>query len=205
MAAVTHDASGAGTARDPDGSREATDLREAGSEPGDGAPGDEPGGGAPGDGAPGDEPGDEPGGGLRIGDAAARAGLSTRTLRYYEELGLLMPSSYTAGGERRYGLADLDRLARIVELREILGMNLEEIKGFLDTETRLDEAREAYRARRGVETRAARAQRRELLDEILRLNESLADQLAVKLSRMEAFRARLLASAERCRELLAEL
>jgi DNA-binding transcriptional MerR regulator len=192
MAAVTHDASGAGTTRDPGEPREATDLREAGSEPG---------GGAPGDGAP----GDEPGGGLRIGDAAARAGLSTRTLRYYEELGLLMPSSYTAGGERRYGLADLDRLARIVELREILGMNLEEIKGFLDTEKRLDEAREAYRARRGVETRAARAQRRELLDEILRLNESLAEQLAVKLSRMEAFRARLLASAERCRELLAEL
>ena len=196
MAAVTHDASRTGATRDPGEPREATDLREAGSEPGGEDPGGDPGG---------EVPGDEAGGGLRIGDAAARAGLSTRTLRYYEELGLLMPSSYTAGGERRYGLADLDRLARIVELREILGMNLEEIKGFLDTETRLDEAREAYRARRGVETRAARAQRRELLDEILRLNESLADQLAVKLSRMEAFRARLLASAERCRELLAEL
>ena len=38
--------------------------------------------------------------GIRISDAATRAGVSARTLRYYEELGLLTPSLYTAGGER---------------------------------------------------------------------------------------------------------
>ena len=143
--------------------------------------------------------------GLRIGDAAARAGLSARTLRYYEELGLLTPSGYTAGGERRYREPDLHRLGRIVELRDVLGMNLDEIRGFLETETRLDEVRDAYRARKGVQTEAARAQQRELLEEILRLNESLAEQLTAKLARMEAFRSSLLASAARCRELLAEL
>jgi MerR family transcriptional regulator, repressor of the yfmOP operon len=142
---------------------------------------------------------------LRIGDAAARVGLSPRTLRYYEELGLLTPSGHTAGGERRYGPADLERLERIVELRDVLGMNLDEVKGFLDTETQLDRVRQEYRARKADETPSALAQRRELLEEILRLSESLADRLAAKIERMQAFRATLLKRADRCRELLSEL
>ncbi|MGO9456544.1 MAG: MerR family transcriptional regulator [Acidimicrobiales bacterium] len=143
--------------------------------------------------------------GLRISDAAARAGVSARTLRYYEELGLLAPSGYTAGGERRYRQEDLVRLDRILELREVLGMNLEEIKEFLDSETRLEEVREAYRARKELETTVARAQQRALLEEALALNEALAEQVGAKLSRMDDFRNRLLASARRCRDLLEEL
>jgi DNA-binding transcriptional MerR regulator len=142
---------------------------------------------------------------LRIGDAAARAGVSPRTLRYYEELGLLRPSGHTAGGERRYRASDLAALDRILELREVLGMNLEEIKSFLNTENRLAEVREAYRAKRQVATKTARAQQRLLLGEALTLNESLAEQLNAKLARMDAFRAKLVANAARCRELLAEL
>ena len=76
--------------------------------------------------------------GIRISDAATRAGVSARTLRYYEELGLLTPSLYTAGGERRYTTDDLAHLQRILELREVLGMNLDEIREFLALETRLD-------------------------------------------------------------------
>jgi DNA-binding transcriptional MerR regulator len=142
---------------------------------------------------------------LRISDAAARAGVSARTLRYYDELGLLSPSDYTAGGERRYRESDLVQLRRILELREALGMNLEEIKEFLESEQRLDEVRAAYRAKREVNTKAARLQQRELLEEALRLNESLKEQLDAKLTRMDGFRATLAQNAERCRQLLAEL
>jgi DNA-binding transcriptional MerR regulator len=142
---------------------------------------------------------------LRISGAAARAGVSARTLRYYDELGLLSPSDYTAGGERRYRESDLVQLRRILELREALGMNLEEIKEFLDSEQRLDEVRAAYRAKREVNTKAARLQQRELLEEALRLNESLKEQLDAKLTRMDGFRATLAQNAERCRQLLAEL
>ncbi len=150
------------------------------------------------------DPGDaEPS--LRIGDAAARAGVSARTLRYYEELGLLHPSGHTAGGERRYRASDLTALERILELREVLGMNLEEIRAFLNSENRLAEVREAYRAKRDVTTKAARAQQRALLQEALELNESLVEQLNAKLARMDAFRAKLDANAARCRELLAQL
>lgn len=147
----------------------------------------------------------EGGAGLRISDAAALAGVSTRTLRYYEELGLLTPSDYTAGGERRYSQGDIARLDRILELRDVLGMNLDEIKSFLESDTRLDKVREAYRAKKGVGTEAARAQQKVLLEEALALNQSLAEQVATKLARMDAFRARLADSAQRCRELLGEL
>lgn len=147
--------------------------------------------------------GSEPG--LRISDAASRVGVSARTLRYYDELGLLCPSQYTAGGERRYRESDLVQLQRILELREALGMNLEEIKGFLESEQRLDEVRAAYRAEQEVDTAAARRQRKALLEEALALNESLKEQLNAKLARMDAFRATLARNADRCRELLAEL
>jgi DNA-binding transcriptional MerR regulator len=142
--------------------------------------------------------------GIRIGDAATRAGVSARTLRYYEELGLLAPSLYTAGGERRYTDEDIAHLERILELREVLGMNLDEIKEFLSFESRLDELRATYRATKGVGTKKARAEQKATLEEALELNETLAQQLSVKLARMDAFRAKLARDAQRCRELLAE-
>jgi DNA-binding transcriptional MerR regulator len=143
--------------------------------------------------------------GIRISDAATRAGVSARTLRYYEELGLLTPSLYTPGGERRYTSEDLAHLQRILELREVLGMNLDEIKEFLSLESRLDELRFTYRATKGVPTRKARAEQKAMLEEALVLNESLAEQIGTKLARMDAFRAKLAAAADRCRELLSEL
>ncbi len=156
------------------------------------------------DAAPGPAQGDDSEPGLRISDAASRVGVSARTLRYYDELGLLSPSQYTAGGERRYRHTDLVQLQRILELREALGMNLEEIKEFLESEQRLDEVRAAYRAEQEVDTKAARRQRKALLEEALALNESLKEQLNAKLARMDAFRATLARNADRCRELLAE-
>ena len=143
--------------------------------------------------------------GIRISDAAATAGVSARTLRYYEELGLLTPSLYTSGGERRYTQDDLTQLNRILELREVLGMNLEEIKEFQTLESRLDELRASYRATKGSTTKKARAEQKATLREALELNESLAEQLNAKLARMDTFRAKLAGDAAKCRDLLSEL
>ena len=143
--------------------------------------------------------------GIRISDAATRAGVSARTLRYYEELGLLTPSLYTAGGERRYTNDDLDHLQRILELRQVLGMNLDEIREFLALETRLDQLRASYRAAKGATTKKARAEQKATLQEAMVLNESLAQQITAKLARMDGFRTKLLHDAQRCRELLDEL
>ena len=142
---------------------------------------------------------------LTIGELARRTRLAPSALRYYEELGLLTPSLYTAGGERRYTTEDLDHLNRVLELRQVLGMNLDEIREFLALETRLDELRASYRAAKGATTKKARAEQRATLQEAMVLNESLAQQITAKLARMDGFRTKLLHDAQRCRELLDEL
>ena len=60
---------------------------------------------------------------LGIGAAAERAGVSERALRYYQQLGLLVPAC-TPGGLRRYSEDDLARVARIRELQALLGLDL---------------------------------------------------------------------------------
>jgi DNA-binding transcriptional MerR regulator len=69
---------------------------------------------------------------LKIGEFARRAGVSLRTLRYYEELGLLQPTSRTRGKFRCYREGDLHRLRLIQSLQE-LGLRLERIGRLLDT------------------------------------------------------------------------
>ena len=68
---------------------------------------------------------------LKIGEVSRRTGLTTRTLRYYEEIGLLVPSGRLAGGHRVYTTDDLTRLYRICLLRQ-LGTPLAAIAGGLE-------------------------------------------------------------------------
>lgn len=63
---------------------------------------------------------------MRIGQLADRAGVTPRTIRYYESLGLLGPNSREGAGFRYYTEAELSRLQKINELKE-LGFTLEEI------------------------------------------------------------------------------
>jgi MerR family transcriptional regulator, thiopeptide resistance regulator len=71
----------------------------------------------------------------RIGQVSARTGLTARTLRYYEELGLLRPSARLASGHRVYASEDLRRLYRVSLLRQ-LGLPLSEIAAELDNSSR---------------------------------------------------------------------
>lgn len=66
-----------------------------------------------------------------VGELAGSAGLTVRTLHYYDEIGLLPPSRRDGAGHRRYTSADVRRLHRIVALRG-LGMSLPEIAGVID-------------------------------------------------------------------------
>ncbi|WP_029420010.1 MerR family transcriptional regulator [Alicyclobacillus macrosporangiidus] len=67
----------------------------------------------------------------RVGEVADLTGLSVRTLHYYEEMGLLVPSDRTETGHRRYTEADLARLQQILSLKSI-GFSLEEIRDCLN-------------------------------------------------------------------------
>ena len=64
---------------------------------------------------------------LRVGDLAARTGLSIRTLHHYDAIGLLSPSRRSKSGHRLYGRRDILRLQQIMSLRQI-GLSLEEIR-----------------------------------------------------------------------------
>jgi MerR family transcriptional regulator, repressor of the yfmOP operon len=78
----------------------------------------------------------------RIGDVAERVGVTTRTIRYYEELGLLgTASARTKGAHRLYSEADIARLEELIRLRDLLGLTLEELVALAEAE----EAREALR------------------------------------------------------------
>jgi DNA-binding transcriptional MerR regulator len=64
----------------------------------------------------------------RIGEVAERVGVTTRTIRYYEELGLLgCDTGRPKGAHRLYSDADISRLQELIRLRDLLGLTLEEL------------------------------------------------------------------------------
>ncbi len=135
---------------------------------------------------------------LGIGAAAAQAGVSERALRYYQQLGLLVPACTTPGGLRRYSADDLARVARIRELQTLLGLNLDEIALVLSNEDRMAQIRRAYR-----DERTSDDERRRLTRECLTLLESLRETVEAKRTALESFLADLDARIGRARDLLA--
>lgn len=68
---------------------------------------------------------------MQIGEVAERTGLSLRTIRYYEEMGLIHPSARSRGGFRLYSEADVARLRVIMSMKP-LDFSLEEMRQLLD-------------------------------------------------------------------------
>jgi DNA-binding transcriptional MerR regulator len=135
---------------------------------------------------------------LGIGAAAARAGVSERALRYYQQLGLIVPACTTPGGLRRYSPEDIARVERIRELQALLGLNLDEIAIVLRTEDRMAQIRRTYH-----DERTSDAERRRLTRECVALQESLRATVEAKLAALTSFRADLDARIRRANELLA--
>jgi len=73
---------------------------------------------------------------LRIGEVAELTGTTPRTIRYYEEIGLLPEATDRVSGKRRlYTRADVDRLAELIRLRDLLGLSLDDLKRLVEAET----------------------------------------------------------------------
>lgn len=71
---------------------------------------------------------------LRIGEIAERSGVTPRTIRYYEELGLLPRTEREQGKHRVYTEADVERLCELKRLRDLLGLSLEELRSMITAE-----------------------------------------------------------------------
>ncbi|MCY4435938.1 MAG: MerR family transcriptional regulator [Chloroflexi bacterium] len=90
---------------------------------------------------------------LQIGEVAEQLGLTPRTLRYYEEIGLLAPPSRMEGGFRLYSAADIDRLENIVQLKRLLGFSLREIKQVVEAMESLKLLRQESKQASDLETK----------------------------------------------------
>jgi DNA-binding transcriptional MerR regulator len=116
----------------------------------------------------------------QIGDVTDRVGLSLRTVRYYEEVGLVVPSDRTAGGFRLYTEDDIERLIMAKELKP-LGFSLEEVRTVLDLVTTAEADRDLTAAQRTTLAQfAALASERY---EKLRAQLAAADRVARRVAR----------------------
>jgi MerR family copper efflux transcriptional regulator len=114
---------------------------------------------------------------MHIGAVAERTGLSLRTLRHYDDVGLLRPSGRTDGGFRLYTERDVDRLL-VVRRMKPLGFTLEEMRELLDLVDRVEgdgsrdddaRARLAEYVTRAEERRADLARKVDMADEFIDL------------------------------------
>ena len=94
----------------------------------------------------------------QIGEVAERTGVTQRTLRFYEERGLISPTDRLEGGFRLYSRHDIERVALIKKLQELLGLSLAEIKEMVDAEQLRAQIRATFRPDRELPARRERVQ-----------------------------------------------
>ncbi|APU44800.1 MerR family transcriptional regulator [Streptomyces sp. TN58] len=127
---------------------------------------------------------------MQIGEVAARTELSLRTIRHYEETGLVVPSARSQGGFRLYTENDVQRLMVIRRMKP-LGFTLDQMRDLLDATDRLDT---------DSETELDADEREALLKRVRGYEQAAAeriDKLRVQLSRAEDFAATLRSRLER--------
>ena len=135
---------------------------------------------------------------LRIGDVAKLAGTTPRTIRYYEEIGLLpVAGEREKGAHRTYAETDVERLTELLRLKDLLGISLLELKELVDAES----ARAALRRewQEGVEDPV---RQRQILERSLELSGRQLELLRRRQEEIAKLEAELLTRRKRVRELL---
>ncbi len=119
---------------------------------------------------------------LRIGELATRTGVTPRTIRYYEEIGLLDGGERAKGSHRLYDDRDVERLTELTRLRDLLNLSLDELKQlFHATESSTERLRIVEAALSQIDTQLALVRRRK--DELERLESELLSRRKTALAR----------------------
>ena len=126
-----------------------------------------------------------------IEQVATRTNMTKRTLRYYEEVGLLSPTERTEGNYRRYSEEDVQHLERIKELRDLLGFSLTDIRELLHAEDERDSIKAAYQQETDAATKITQLERADtficrqlaLIEEKITALEQMRTSLNTKLER----------------------
>ena len=122
---------------------------------------------------------------LKIEEVARRTGLTKRTIRYYEEIGLIAAPERTQGNIRLYTEEDVERIQSILLIKEVLGFSLQELQQYLSYQELLDQQKLEYRSLED------REERKNKLNEILAVIRKEQAMIEAKLARMEQFRREL--------------
>ena len=122
---------------------------------------------------------------MRIGEVAELAGVTPRTIRYYEERGLLGHGTREKGEHRLYTEADVTRLQELIRLRDLLGLSLDELVGLVEAE----QARAALRGQ--WEESSTDAERLGIVEASIPLVERQLALVQSRRDRLDAFESEL--------------
>ncbi|MEH6889504.1 MerR family transcriptional regulator [Bacillus sp. JJ864] len=127
----------------------------------------------------------------KIEEVTKQTGLTKRTLRYYEEIGLIHPPERSEGNIRLYTDEDVERIKKIVEAKEVLGITLQEMQYFLSLKERMEQRRNSDNP-----------QGREVIQEIANMLSNQMETLDKKMLQMQRVKEELEDSLERATKFL---
>ena len=137
---------------------------------------------------------------LRIGEVAELTGTTPRTIRYYEEIGLLPEAADREHGKRRhYTVADVERLRELIRMKDLLGLSLDDLKRLVEAEAARAGLREQWQQTEDP------GEQRQILEQSL---VHLADQLKLVRARrteIERLESELVAKQRRVKSRLKSL
>ncbi|SFD67542.1 MULTISPECIES: MerR family transcriptional regulator [Bacillaceae] len=124
----------------------------------------------------------------KIDEVAKECGLTKRSIRYYEEIGLISPPERSEGGFRLYSDLHIERLKKIMNVRDVLGFSLQEVQEYMAISEAFEEFRLQYRENKekmnederkekllGAE--AILAQQLQMIDEKLKKMNDIRDEM----------------------------
>jgi DNA-binding transcriptional MerR regulator len=112
---------------------------------------------------------------MQIGEIAEQTGLTQRTLRFYEERGLLQPATRLDGGFRLYTEDDLRRVKRIAQFRNVLKLSIPETKRMIEAEEAIEEI--SQQAKQESDAEAKRQQLLQAVDLLEREEQMLNEKI----------------------------
>jgi DNA-binding transcriptional MerR regulator len=117
---------------------------------------------------------------FKIDDVAKACGLTKRTIRYYEEIGVMPSPQRTDGGTRLYSQDDIDYLKKVVRAKEVLGFSLQELHAYVATTDVLNEQRFDYQQTTEVKER---------IEKLTRMEATLDGQLQLLKQKLQSIHA----------------
>lgn len=127
----------------------------------------------------------------KIEEVTKQTGLTKRTLRYYEEIGLIHPPERSEGNIRLYTDEDVEQIKKIVEAKEVLGITLQEMQYFLSLKERMEQRKNSDNPRD-----------REVIQEIANMLANQIETLDKKMLQMKRVKEELEHSLERATKFL---